>query len=131
MSIKKIIKDKSRVLGDLEYEIMRVLWEKNGATVREVVDYLKRERKVAYTTIMTVMTRLVDKGLLCRLMVKDGSYLYKPKESREEFYGKVSGLFLRQLLEQTGAAAMIPQFIDVLEKADPDLLNILKKRIKK
>lgn len=57
---------KSVTLGPLEKEIMDVMWENCPCSVREVYSRLKNNRKIAYTTVMTVMTRLVEKGILCR-----------------------------------------------------------------
>jgi predicted transcriptional regulator len=56
-----------RGLGELERAIMEVVWAADGpVTGRAVVDELTRERPVAYTTVLTVMDRLVGKGLLRR-----------------------------------------------------------------
>ena len=53
-----------KILGDLEADIMEVVWSKTTITVREVFGELKKTREIAYTTVMTVMTRLAEKGLL-------------------------------------------------------------------
>ena len=67
-----------RELGGLEKAIMDRLWVWNRpATVREVLEDLIRERKVAYTTVMTVMTNLERKGLLSRALV-GRAYAYAP-----------------------------------------------------
>ncbi|NNM47856.1 BlaI/MecI/CopY family transcriptional regulator [Knoellia koreensis] len=67
-----------RELGGLERAIMDRLWGWNRpATVREVLEDLNRERKVAYTTVMTVMTNLERKGLLSRALV-GRAYAYAP-----------------------------------------------------
>jgi predicted transcriptional regulator len=58
--------NRSSPLGPLESEVMEVMWEKERATVREVVDLLQMRRPLAYTTVMTVMNNLVHKGLLDR-----------------------------------------------------------------
>jgi predicted transcriptional regulator len=50
------------MLGDLERAVMDVAWSRPHVTVREVVSLLPAGRKPAYTTVMTVMNRLVDKG---------------------------------------------------------------------
>ena len=55
-----------RYLGSLEAEIMRVLWDKPRLPVRSVVELLPGRRARAYTTVMTVMNRLFEKGLLQR-----------------------------------------------------------------
>lgn len=57
---------KSFTLGPLEKEIMDVMWNDCPCSVREVYNRLKTDREIAYTTVMTVMNRLVEKGVLCR-----------------------------------------------------------------
>ena len=62
-----------RLLGELEREIMDVLWDAGEASVRQVLEQLNarrvRTRHLAYTTVMTVMSRLADKELLSRELV--------------------------------------------------------------
>ena len=55
-----------KFLGDLECEIMELVWKKAAptVTVREIYDILRHERQIAYTTVMTTMVRLAEKGLL-------------------------------------------------------------------
>ncbi|HEX6062217.1 MAG TPA: BlaI/MecI/CopY family transcriptional regulator, partial [Candidatus Limnocylindria bacterium] len=53
-------------LGPLETAVMDRLWKRRQATVRDVVDDLAKSRSLAYTTVMTIMTRLHAKGLLVR-----------------------------------------------------------------
>jgi predicted transcriptional regulator len=76
-----------KFLGDLECEIMELVWKKANptVTVREIYDILRRERQIAYTTVMTTMVRLAEKGLL-RIVDKAGlANCYAPQEGREEF----------------------------------------------
>ncbi|MFF5290444.1 BlaI/MecI/CopY family transcriptional regulator [Paractinoplanes globisporus] len=78
-------------LGDLEREVMTVLWERyDPLTVREVHQELARERHrdLAYTTVMTVLDRLAKKGVVRQL--KEGrAYRYAPAQSREEMTASV------------------------------------------
>ncbi|MER6176091.1 BlaI/MecI/CopY family transcriptional regulator, partial [Streptosporangium sp. NPDC001681] len=56
-----------RGLGDLESTVMERLWSYHRpASVRDVLEDLRRERDIAYTTVMTVMDKLQKKGLLRR-----------------------------------------------------------------
>lgn len=86
-----------KVLGDLEADIMEFIWKLppgQPAAVREVFEYLYGGRRIAYTTVMSTMSRLARKGLL-RVEKANQAYLYYPKLSQEEF---VSG-FVRRILE--------------------------------
>lgn len=91
---KKSRADASR-LGDLETDVMRVVWERGQSTVQDVQDALKRERPLAYTTVMTVMSRLAKKDLLKKRKVGRG-YVYSPKTSQE----KVAASMLRSLIHR-------------------------------
>jgi predicted transcriptional regulator len=73
-----------RQLGELEAAVMDRLWTWDRPTrVREVLDDLREQRDLAYTTVMTVMDNLHRKGLLAR--ERDGrAYRYRPTGSREE-----------------------------------------------
>jgi predicted transcriptional regulator len=73
-------------LYDLEAEIMDVIWSGrlDEFAVSDVLGVLERRREIAYTTVMTTLARLQEKGLLDRR--KDGKrYLYSPRMTREEF----------------------------------------------
>ncbi len=90
------------VLGDLEAELMDVIWrhpEGEWCTVRDVYETMLQERRIAYTTVMNTMTRLANKGVLESR--KDGMvYLYRPRQSREAFIHGVVGHVLERLLVQ-------------------------------
>ena len=70
-------------LGETEMEVLHHVWDLRRATVAEVQARILRERKVAYTTVMTVMKKLADKGYL--QYEKDGAtYIYSAARSSEE-----------------------------------------------
>jgi predicted transcriptional regulator len=76
-----------KFLGDLECEIMELVWKKANptVTVREIFDVLRREREIAYTTVMTTMVRLNEKGIL-QIVDKSGlANCYIPVENRDQF----------------------------------------------
>ncbi len=62
-------------LGSLEKEIMEILWKLKTASVRSVLNQLCKKREVAYTTIMTTMSRLHAKGVLKRQQDASGAYI--------------------------------------------------------
>jgi predicted transcriptional regulator len=99
-----------RGFGDLEAVMMDRLWNREGkTTVREVVDELRGEREIAYTTVMSTMDNLHTKGWLAR--EREGkAYTYWPTLTREQYSarlmhealdaGRNSDLVLTHLLEQ-------------------------------
>lgn len=89
-----------KVLGDLEADIMEVVWARHdgtGTTVRDVFEILHAQRRIAYTTVMNTMTRLAKKRLL-RADKVDQAYIYYPTCSREDFVSGFIGRLLENLL---------------------------------
>jgi len=88
-----------KVLGDLEAEIMELIWARpagQGTTVREVFEVLYERRRVAYTTAMNTMTRLAKKRLL-RVEKGDQAYVYYPSLTQQEFVSRFVGRILEDL----------------------------------
>ena len=73
----------SMLLTRQELQIMRIVWERGEATVREVCEVISRKKKTAYTTILTLMGILETKGALTH--VRPGrAYVYHPILSRDQ-----------------------------------------------
>jgi predicted transcriptional regulator len=110
--------DAERLLGPLEADVMEALWRAGEPlTVREVLGRLNRGgRKLAYTTVMTVMNRLAEKGALERERRGRG-YAYQPTAD------DVAGLAVRKVVREYGDAA-VAEFVDQA-RGDPKLLSRL------
>lgn len=74
---------------------MKVVWAKNEATVRDVHEALNESRPVAYTTVMTMMRILHEKGYLTRVE-QDRAHLYSPAIPQQ----KVVGAMLRDFVDR-------------------------------
>ena len=83
-------------LGDAELEVLKALWDLGRAPVREVMNHLHEAgRHVAYTTVLTVLSRLEQKGVVAS--DKSGvAYVYRPAVTR----ARVTRSRLRSLIEQ-------------------------------
>jgi predicted transcriptional regulator len=89
-----------KVLGDLEAEIMELIWALpagQGTSVRDVFEALYGQRRIAYTTVMTTMMRLAKKQLL-RIEKKEQTYIYIPTVTEQEFISRLVSLILEDLL---------------------------------
>lgn len=109
-------------LHDLEADIMDVVWDREWTSfaVRDVLDVLQEERDIAYTTVMTTVKRLCDKGLFER--EKEGRrYLYAPVLSREEFHQRLAVEVLDSL-PASGREAAMSALIGELSDADAETL---------
>lgn len=118
-----------KVLGPLESEIMELVWSKGKVSVREVADMLnfQSERNLAYTTVMTIMSRLSEKNILQRVR-EGGAYIYEPASSRNEFSRRVVGKVIDSLLDDFSEPA-IAHFVDKIQDIDPTKLALLEKLI--
>jgi len=97
-----------KVLGDLEAEIMELIWERAGdqhTTVREIFEVLYERRRIAYTTVMNTMVRLAKKHLL-RVEKQDKAYVYLPNYTEQEFISQVVDRILKDLIFNFSGATM-------------------------
>lgn len=95
------------LLGDLERAIMDAVWSRRDATVRDVIGDLKGSRTSAYTTVMTVMNRLVKKGLLRRRQA-GSSYRYTAVQTKCAYLCECSRNVVNTLVHCYGAEAVPP-----------------------
>lgn len=75
------MRPKSKILTEQELEIMKIVWNRGGVTVRDVYETILRQRKVAYTTVMTMMNILEGKGYLKKKAV-ERAYVYQAARSK-------------------------------------------------
>lgn len=95
------------VLGPLAAAIVREVAARGAASVAEVVEGLGRTRgrDHAYTTIMTVMGRLHEKGVLLRER-RGRQYIYRPSAPEAELVDRLSGQAVDRVVERYGSAAL-------------------------
>ena len=95
------------VLGPLGGAVMRIVLARGASTVREVTDALARDREhpPAYTTVMTIMSRLHDRGLLKRDRQGRG-FTYRAAADEQATIDELSRRAVDQLLETYGSSAM-------------------------
>ena len=114
-------------LGTAELEVLKALWTEGPSTVREVMNHLHaRDRKVAYTTVLTFLTRLESKGFV-KSDRSEVAYRYAPTVSRE----RVSRSRLRSLLEELYDGAAAPLVLQLVrdERFSPEEIAQLQAHI--
>ena len=120
----------ARVLGSLEAEVMEAIWRKGQeVTIREVWEDLLLSREIAFNTVMTVMNRLVEKGVLRRERGRE-AYRYRPLQSRDEFMRDMSRRVARGLVNDFGESVIAP-FVEALDEAHPGYLQALEEFIRR
>lgn len=119
-------------LHELESEVMDAIWARQlkAFAVSDVVSVLEKRREIAYTTVMTTMVRLHEKGLLSR--ARDGKrYLYSPTLSREEFLESTAREVLHGAVEAPRALAMLSERVGEASSTELDELEDLIRRRRK
>lgn len=118
--VASIEESELKILGELELVIMEYIWQaKAPVTVPEVHAHLKGSRRLAYTTTMTVMGRLAEKGLLGR----DASrrpYSYWATVSKQDYSADLMMGVLRELGDRRAALA---SFVERISGRDAKLLT--------
>ncbi len=116
-----------QVLGELESQVMTLVWDNPGATAREIYDWLSK-LNLAYTTIVTILDRLHTKGLVVRRKV-GRPFVYTAGVKREDFEAQLTRDVLAGLLKDD-SRPVLNTFVDLVSTS-PELLDELEKLIQK
>jgi BlaI family transcriptional regulator, penicillinase repressor len=120
---------KSTVLTGQELEIMKIVWELGPTTVRDVYETLLKTRKVAYTTVMTMMKILETKGYLKKSQA-ERAYVYRPAQPQ----GKVVGDMVRDFVNRVfngSAQPLLAHLVKDHDLSETDMEEIARLRRKK
>ena len=107
---------------------MKIVWERERSTVRDVYEALLERRKVAYTTVMTMMKILEQKGFLKKSQ-EDRAYLYRPAQTKR----KVIGAMVREFVNRVFNGSAEPLLVHLVEEhhlSQKDLEEIARLRRK-
>ena len=107
------------LLGELEAAIMRLMWTSRTATVRDIFELLRANgRSLAYTTVMTVMSRLAGKGLLTRELTGK-THVYRVAQTEDQFLRTAAAKRVQALVDEFGDLA-IAQFLTAVNELSPE-----------
>ena len=91
---------KSQMVTDRELEILKILWERGRANVREVQEDLERAGgPVAYSTVQTLLNIMEEKKGLVRHVVEGRTFIYIPKKTRERTIGELTRRFVDRVFD--------------------------------
>ena len=82
-------KDKGVKLTKFELEIMDALWEAGSASVREIQERLPEKKRVAYTTVQTIVYRLEEKGVVRRSKKIGNALIFEPLITRKSVHRRL------------------------------------------
>jgi BlaI family transcriptional regulator, penicillinase repressor len=118
------MRPKHATLTPQELEIMKVVWECDSATVRDVYEALLKRRKIAYTTVMTMMKILETKGYLKKRR-QDRAFIYQPVRPKNQ----VIGGMIREFIDRVFNGAAEPLLVHLVKSrsiSEKDLQKIMR-----
>lgn len=127
MSARRSRRTLDDVLGPLEADVMDVVWSMDEVTVRDVHDVLNEKRRLAYTTVMTTMTRLADKGLLLRIE-DHPAHRFSARVTREQYASSTVKNVVDWLINHFRDPA-VAYFVDRVEEEDSAVIDSLREAI--
>ena len=89
-----------------ELAIMKVIWRLEKATVREVYEALRAKRTIAYTTVMTMMKILGEKGYLKKSRA-ERAYVYKPSRPRQQVVSAMVKDFVDRVFDGAASGLLV------------------------
>jgi predicted transcriptional regulator len=121
------VKPKKPILTAHELEIMHVVWRRASVTVRDVYEELLKRRKIAYTTVMTMMKILEEKGYLKKSQ-GEKAYLYRPAQPKSKVVGSMVGDFVNRVFN--GSAKPLLVHLVENEQLDQEELDEIARLLK-
>ncbi len=115
-------------ISESEWKVMKVLWERPNLTLKEIAAGLE-ESEWSYTTIRTLVTRLMEKGALSADKKSANNFLYYPVVSEKECKSKETNRFLSRVFD--GSISMLVSTLtkdsNLTEEEQKELMNIIEK----
>src|SRR5262245_3988894 len=124
------MKRRPSVLGPQELQIMKVVWDRGKVTVRDVYQALLERRQVAYTTVMTMMNILEQKGFLKKAAGEDRAFVYQPARSRQSVMREMVNEFVDRVFGGSANPLMLHLIEDehITQKDLDDLRRLVRKK---
>ncbi|MGI8744873.1 MAG: BlaI/MecI/CopY family transcriptional regulator [Bryobacteraceae bacterium] len=104
------MRPRSSTLTEQELEIMKVVWTRESVTVRDVYETLLERRKIAYTTVMTMMKILEHKKYLKKVQ-ENRAYVYRPAKPQNQV---IKGM-VREFVDRVFNGSAEPLLVHLVE----------------
>ena len=104
------MRPKHATLTPQELEIMKLVWQRETASVRDIYEALLDKRKIAYTTVMTMMKILETKGYLKKRRL-DRAFIYRPARPKSQV---ISGM-LREFIDRVFNGSAEPLLVHLVK----------------
>ena len=124
------MRPKATTLTAHELELMKILWRHDTpVTVRDVYEEVRKSRPVAYTTVMTSMKTLEQKGHL-KATLQDRAYLYQPARPKQQVVSEMVRDFVNRVFNGAGRPLVLHMLEDE-QLSEADLREITRMRGRK
>ncbi|MDX2150774.1 MAG: BlaI/MecI/CopY family transcriptional regulator [Bryobacteraceae bacterium] len=100
------MRSRKPVPTEQELELLKIIWRRGEATVRDVYEELLEQRKIAYTTVMTMMGILEEKGHLTKSQ-GEKAYVYRPTQPRSRVVGNMVADFLNRVFDGSAKPLLV------------------------
>ena len=119
----------SKTLTDQELEIMKIVWVLEEATVRDVYEKLLEHRKIAYTTVMTLMKILETKGHL-KKSSDERAHVYRPTQPKQQVIGGMVREFVNRVFNGSAEPLLVHLVEDegLTEKELAELVRLARRK---
>ena len=123
------MRPKKATLTDQELEIMKIVWSLNEATVRDVYEKLLERRKIAYTTVMTLMKILEGKGHL-KKSSSERAHVYRPSQPKQQVIGGMVRDFVNRVFNGSAEPLLVHLVEDegLTEEELAEIVRLARKR---
>ena len=105
-----------------ELEVLKILWKQGPSTVRDVMNVLNRRRERAYTSVMSLLNVMTEKGLVTR-EPQGRAFVYQPRGHRENTLGQIVKDVLGRAFENS-PSALVAHLLDQSEPSPEELDEI-------
>lgn len=122
------MRKRSSTLTEQELAIMKIVWGFDGVSVRDVYEALLKKRRIAYTTVMTMMNVLVDKGHLAKNKSSSGAFEYAQTKKRAEVERSMIHEFLGRVFDGSPKPMLLQLVED--EKLSREDLDEIRRMIR-
>src|SRR5580698_6172036 len=100
------MRPKHTTLTPQELEIMKLVWQREDSTVRDIYEALLEHRKIAYTTVMTMMKILETKGYLKKRR-QDRAFVYRPAHTKNQVIGSMLREFINRVFNGSAEPLLV------------------------
>ena len=119
-----MLKPRKTVPTGQELTIMKVLWQRGRSTVREIYEELRKQRPLAYTTVLTMMGILEHKGYV-RKTAGERAYIYTPARPQEKVVGGLVNDFVNRVFDGS-AKPLLVHLIESQDLSEQELQELRK-----